>query len=133
MKRLSTSRSTILGNSESFTGHVQVDTIQSPGEQVAYSCGHVRFAPGARTAWHSHPKGQTLYVTDGVGRIARMGEDIIEILPGDVVFFAPNEKHWHGAAPDRFMAHIAIAEADLEGVTVTWGAQVTDEEYQSGS
>ena len=129
MKLIRNDRPTTLGNPEWFTGHVYVDTIQSPGEDVAFSGGHVRFAPGARTAWHTHPRGQTLYITDGVGRVGFRGGEIVVVQPGDVVFFEPNEEHWHGAAPDRFMAHIAIAEADHDGKVVDWGDHVADDEY----
>ncbi len=129
MKITSGSTPTTPGDSSWFTGTVLVDAIQSPGDQVGYSCGHVRFGPGARTAWHTHPKGQTLYVTDGIGLVGRRSGEIVEIRPGDVVFFEQGEEHWHGAASDRFMAHIAITEADAEGQVVTWGEHVTDEEY----
>ena len=99
--------------------------------QSAIGCAHVRFAPGARTAWHSHPKGQTLYVTDGIGLAARRGGAPIEIRPGDVVYTEPNEEHWHGATPDRFMAHIAMQEADDQGQVVTWLEHVSDDEYRT--
>ena len=87
--------------------------------------------PGARTAWHTHPLGQTIYVTEGLGRCQVRGGPVEEIRPGDRVFFEPDEVHWHGAAPDRFMAHIAIQEADDSGSPVTWGEHVTDEEYEA--
>lgn len=132
MKLIKSSQPTTTGDKDKFTGMVFVDAIQSPGEQSSLSCGHVRFTPGARTAWHTHPKGQTLYVTDGVGHVGRRGGKVEEIRPGDVVLIEPNEEHWHGAAPDRFMAHVAIAEADENGQVVTWGEQVTDEEYTEG-
>ena len=89
----------------------------------------MRFTPGARTAWHTHPKGQTLYVTDGIGYVGRRGGEVQEIRPGDVVFIEPNEEHWHGATAHRFMAHVAIQEADGNGQVVTWGDHVTNEEY----
>jgi quercetin dioxygenase-like cupin family protein len=88
----------------------------------------VRFTPGARTAWHTHPKGQTLYITDGIGLVATRG-GVQEIRPGDVVYIEPNEEHWHGATPARFMSHVAIQEADKNGQVVTWLKHVTDEEY----
>lgn len=132
MKIVKSTRPTTVGDKSKFTGTVFVDAIQSPGAQSTLSCGHVRFTPGARTAWHTHPKGQTLYVTDGVGRVGRRNNVVEEIRPGDVVLFEPNEEHWHGAAPDRFMAHIAIAEADEHGQVVTWSEHVTDEEYTKG-
>lgn len=113
----------------SFTGEVYIDTVRGPDDQSAIGCAHVRFAPGARTAWHSHPKGQTLYVTDGIGLVSSRGGKAVEIRPGDVVYIEPGEEHWHGASPDRFMAHVAIQEADDQGQVVTWLEQVTDQEY----
>src|SRR3954467_12312421 len=113
-----------------FTGAVLIDTIRSPDEQSAIGCAHVRFSPGARTAWHSHPKGQTLYVTDGIGLVSSRGGETVEIRPGDVVYIEPGEEHWHGATPDRFMAHVAMQEADNEGQVVTWLEHVTDAEYE---
>lgn len=111
MKVTKNSRQTNIGQ-DWFTGTVFIDPIKDADEQSAVGCAHVRFAPGARTAWHSHPKGQTLYVTDGVGLVARRGGEVQEIRPGDVVLIEPGEEHWHGATPDRFMAHVAIQEAD---------------------
>jgi quercetin dioxygenase-like cupin family protein len=110
-----------------FTGTVYIDSIRNADEQSAVGCAHVRFTPGARTAWHTHPKGQTLYVTDGIGLVARRGE-VQEIRPGDVVYIEPGEEHWHGATATRFMAHVAIQESDENG-PVTWLEHVTDEEY----
>jgi quercetin dioxygenase-like cupin family protein len=120
---------TARGPAESFTGDVLIDTIRNPDDQSAIGCAHVRFSPGARTAWHSHPKGQTLYVTDGIGHVTYRGGDVVEIRPGDVVYIEPDEEHWHGATPNRFMAHIAMQEADDQGRFVTWLEHVTDEEY----
>jgi quercetin dioxygenase-like cupin family protein len=111
-----------------FTGDVYIDGIRSPDGQSAVGCAHVRFTPGARTAWHHHPKGQTLYVTDGIGLVATR-DGVREIRPGDVVYIEPGEEHWHGASPGRFMAHVAIQEADEDGEVVTWLDHVTDEEY----
>jgi quercetin dioxygenase-like cupin family protein len=91
------------------------------------------FAPGARTAWHSHPKGQTLYVTDGIGLVSYRGGAAIEIRPGDVVYVEPGEEHWHGATPDRFMAHIAMQEANDQGQVVARLQHVTEEEYNAPS
>lgn len=116
-----------------FTGTVFIDTVRTPDVHTAIGCAHVRFAPGARTAWHSHPKGQTLYVTDGIGRVARRGGQPVEIRPGDVVFIEPDEEHWHGAAPHRFMAHLAMQEADEHGQLVTWLDHVADQEYRSAT
>lgn len=121
------------GPAEWFTGDVLIDTIRNPDDQSAIGCAHVRFSPSARTAWHSHPKGQTLYVTDGIGRVSCRGGDVVEIRPGDVVYIEPDEEHWHGATPDRFMAHVATHEADAQGQVVTWLEHVTDEEYGSAS
>lgn len=121
------------GPAERFTGDVWVDTVRNPDEQTAIGCAHVRFSPGARTAWHTHPKGQTLYVTDGVGLVCRRGGKAQEIRPGDVVYIEPNEEHWHGATPDRFMAHVAMQEADDSGSVVTWNEHVTDEEYSTST
>lgn len=112
-----------------FTGDVYIDTVRQPDERSAIGCAHVRFTPGARTVWHTHPKGQTLYVTDGVGLVCKRGGTPQEIKPGDVVYIEPSEEHWHGATPDRFMAHIAIQEADENDQVVTWLEPVTDKEY----
>jgi quercetin dioxygenase-like cupin family protein len=120
------------GPADWFTGDVLIDAVRSPDDQSAIGCGHVRFSPGARTAWHHHPKGQTLYVTDGIGLVAYRGGETVEIRPGDVVFIEPGEEHWHGATPDRFMSHIALHEADENGQVVTWLDHVTDEEYRAG-
>src|ERR671929_237379 len=91
--------------------------------------GLVHFTPGARTAWHTHPHGQTIFVTEGVGRCQREGGPIETIHPGDRVFFEPGENHWHGAAPNRFMVHFAMQQLDESGSPVTWGEHVTDEQY----
>jgi quercetin dioxygenase-like cupin family protein len=133
MKLIKGTRSTIKGPADWFMGDVYIDSLKDPDEQSAVGCAHVRFTPGARTAWHTHPKGQTLYVTDGVGLVARRGGDVQQIQPGDVVFIEPGEEHWHGATTDRFMAHVAIQEADEQGVPVTWFDHVTDEEYAAGN
>jgi len=113
-----------------FTGTVFIDGIRNPDEGSTVGCAHVRFTPGARTAWHAHPKGQTLYVTDGIGYVATRSNGVQEIRPGDVVYIEPDEEHWHGATADRFMAHVAIQEADATGQVVTWLDHVTDEEYE---
>jgi quercetin dioxygenase-like cupin family protein len=119
------------GPADWFTGNVFIDTIRNPDSQSAIGCAHVRFTPGARTAWHSHPKGQTLYVTDGIGLVSYRDGEVVEIRPGDVVYIEPDEEHWHGATSDRFMAHVAMQEADDEGQVVTWLEHVTDQEYGS--
>jgi quercetin dioxygenase-like cupin family protein len=120
---------TMAGPSEWFTGAVYVDAIATPGGGARLNATSVHFTPGARTAWHTHPNGQTIYVTEGVGRAQRRGGPVEEIRPGDRVFFEPGEEHWHGAAPDRFMTHLALLEVDDEGTSATWGEHVTDEEY----
>jgi quercetin dioxygenase-like cupin family protein len=117
------------GPEEWFTGSVYIDTVAAPSASSRAASAHVHFAPGARTAWHSHPNGQTIWVTDGVGLCQRRGGPVEEIRPGDRVFFEPGEEHWHGAAPTRFMAHVAIHQADEDGNTVSWAKHVTDEEY----
>ena len=121
------------GPSEWFTGAVYVDTIATPVGQARLSASSVHFTPGARTAWHTHPNGQTIYVTEGVGRAQRRGGPIELIRPGDRVFFEPGEEHWHGAAPNRFMTHLALLEVDQDGNSATWGEHVTDEEYSQHS
>ena len=129
----STDRATAKGPSEWFTGDVYIDTIRNPDNQSAIGCAHVRFTPGARTAWHHHPNGQTLYVTDGIGLVCYRGGRVTKIRPGDVVYIEPGEEHWHGATPDRFMAHVAMHEADDQGQAVTWLDHVTDQEYTAPS
>lgn len=116
------------GPAEYFTGSVRVDMLFDARDPARAVGAHVTFEPGARTAWHTHPLGQTLIVTSGCGRVQRWGGPIEEIRPGDVVWFAPNEKHWHGAAPATAMTHIAIQEK-LNGKAVDWMEQVTDEQY----
>jgi quercetin dioxygenase-like cupin family protein len=108
---------------------VYLDQVAAPAGSSRVSASSVHFTPGARTAWHTHPNGQTIYVTEGVGLAQRRGGPIEVIRPGDRVFFEPGEEHWHGAAPTRFMAHIAIVEVDDDGNPATWGDHVTDEEY----
>ena len=119
------------GPSDWFTGAVFVDTVAAPSPPSRTAAASVHFTPGARTAWHTHPFGQTIFVTEGVGRCQRRGGPIEEIRPGDRVFFEPGEKHWHGATATRFMTHVAIHPADDDGSTVTWGEHVTDDEYAS--
>lgn len=131
MKFTESSQDTGKGPADWFTGDVFIDGIRNPDGQSAVGAAHVRFTPGARTAWHHHPKGQTLYVTDGIGLVATRDGGVKEIRPGDVVYIEPNEEHWHGATPDRFMAHIAMQEADEQGQVVTWLEHVTDEDYKA--
>ncbi|HWL58505.1 MAG TPA: cupin domain-containing protein [Paracoccus sp. (in: a-proteobacteria)] len=116
------------GPAEWFTGKVRVDPLFNPAAPDRVQGAHVTFDPGARTAWHTHPLGQTLIVTFGRGLVQREGGPIEEIHPGDVVWFAPDERHWHGASPDTGMSHIAIQEV-LDGQVVTWLEHVSDAEY----
>jgi quercetin dioxygenase-like cupin family protein len=116
------------GPGDWFTGTVRIDPLFQPTAPTRASAASVTFEPGARTAWHTHPLGQTLIVTAGCGRAQRWGGPVEEIRPGDVVWFAPGEKHWHGAAPTTAMTHIAIGEV-LEGKVVDWMEHVTDEQY----
>jgi 4-carboxymuconolactone decarboxylase len=116
------------GAAENFTGSVRVDQLFQASAPGRVSSGRVTFEPGARTAWHSHPLGQTLIVTSGVGRVQRWGDPVDEIRPGDVVWIPPGQKHWHGASPTTGMSHIAIAER-LEGRSVAWMEKVSDEQY----
>ena len=118
------------GPPEWFTGAVRVDRLFQAPDPALVQGASVTFEPGARTAWHTHPLGQTLIVTAGVGRVQRWGGPVEEIRPGDVIWFAPGEKHWHGATPTTAMTHIAIHEA-LDGKTVDWLEKVTDEQYQA--
>ena len=117
------------GPSEWFTGAVRLDQPFQTTEPARVGGAVVTFEPGARTAWHTHPLGQTLIVTAGSGRAQRWGGAIEEIRPGDVIWFAPGEKHWHGAAPTTAMTHLAIAEK-LDGRAVDWLEHVSDEQYQ---
>jgi quercetin dioxygenase-like cupin family protein len=117
------------GPSEWFTGAVYVDTIAAPSNGSRVSASSVHFTPGARTAWHTHPNGQTIWVTEGVGLAQGRGGPLEVIRPGDRVFFEPGEDHWHGAAPDRLMTHLAMLQVDDEGNPAIWGDHVTDEEY----
>jgi quercetin dioxygenase-like cupin family protein len=116
------------GPADYFTGTVRIDPLVEAGEPARVVAASVTFEPGARTAWHTHPLGQTLVVTAGCGRAQRWDGPVEEIRPGDVISFAPGEKHWHGAAPATAMTHIAIQER-LDGTAVDWMEQVTDEQY----
>lgn len=120
------------GPGDWFTGHVRIDSLIDPETPSRLAGASVTFEPGARTAWHTHPLGQTLIVTAGVGRAQKWGEPIQEISPGDVVRFAPGEKHWHGASPTNGMTHTALQEA-LDGKMVEWMEHVTDEQYSGQS
>jgi quercetin dioxygenase-like cupin family protein len=120
---------TARGPSDWFTGAVYIDAVAAPEGGSRISASSVHFTPGARTAWHTHPNGQTIWVTEGVGLCRRRGGPIEVIRPGDRVFFEPGEEHWHGAARTRFMTHIAMLEVGDDGSPATWGDHVTDEEY----
>ena len=123
------SQNSTKGSAEWFTGNVRIDPLLEATEPARVRGASVTFEPGARTAWHTHPLGQTLIVTGGLGWAQRKGGPIEEIRPGDVVWFEPNEKHWHGATRTTAMTHIAIQEA-LNGKVVEWMEKVADEEYK---
>jgi quercetin dioxygenase-like cupin family protein len=114
------------GPTDRFTGNVYIDAVAAPSGESQVMASWVHFTPGARTAWHTHPKGQTIFVVEGVGRCQRDGGPVEEIRAGDRVFFEPDEKHWHGAATDRFMSHIAIVQLDEQGESATWLELVED-------
>jgi quercetin dioxygenase-like cupin family protein len=123
------SRPSAKGSADWFTGTVRVDPLFQPIEPARTSAAQVTFEPGARTNWHTHPLGQTLIVTAGVGWVQREGGPIEEIKPGDVVWFPPGLKHWHGATPTTAMTHIAVQEL-LDGKNVDWLGKVSDAQYQ---
>ena len=129
IKRAGSQQSSV-GSSEYFTGSVRLDPLFQAPDPARVVGASVTFEPGARTAWHTHPLGQTLIVTFGCGFAQRWGGPIETIRPGDVIWFPPNEKHWHGATPTTHMTHIAIQEA-LNGKTVDWLEHVSDEQYRS--
>jgi len=120
---------TTAGPEDWFTGAVFIDSVAAPSGDARLSASSVHFTPGARTAWHTHPNGQTIYVTEGIGLCQSRGGPIDVIRPGDRVFFEPGEEHWHGATANRFMTHVAMVEVDDEGNVADWGDHVTDEEY----
>lgn len=123
------SQASYSGPADWFTGTVRVDPLFQANDAARASGGSVTFEPGARTAWHTHPRGQTLVVTAGRGHVQLWGGPIQEIKPGDVVWIAPGEKHWHGAAPTTSMTHIAIQEQE-DGKVVDWLEQVSNEQYR---
>ncbi|MFT6675372.1 MAG: quercetin dioxygenase-like cupin family protein [Sulfitobacter sp.] len=123
------SRPSGIGNPDYFTGSVRLDPLISTPAPARLRGASVTFEPGARTAWHTHPLGQTLIVTSGAGLAQKHGEAIQTLRPGDVVWFEPGEKHWHGATPDCAMTHIALQE-ELDGSAVDWLEQVSDAQYQ---
>jgi quercetin dioxygenase-like cupin family protein len=118
---------TARGPAERFTGDVWIDSVARGHGDSPFGVAFVRFSPGARTAWHSHSIGQTLYVTEGEGRLQARGEPVITLRAGDVVFAPAGEVHWHGAAPDHFMTHVAVSEGAPD-----WGDHVSDDEYDAG-
>jgi len=119
------------GQSEYFTGSVRIDPLHQANDPARVGCASVTFEPGARTAWHSHPLGQTLVVIAGCGKAQRWDGPLEEIRPGDVVWIPPGEKHWHGAALTTAMTHISIVE-QLDGKATDWMEHVSDEQYQAG-
>ena len=125
------STETRAGPTESFTGAVYFDAMASPSKSSRLTASSVHFTPRARTAWHTHPCGQTIYVTEGVGRCQRRGGSIEIIRPGERVYFEPGEDHWHGADPNRFMTHVAMQEVDDQGSFVVWGDHVSEQEYNA--
>jgi quercetin dioxygenase-like cupin family protein len=122
------STASVKGPGDWFTGSVRIDPLFQTEAPARGAGAAVTFEPGARTAWHTHPAGQVLIVTAGCGRVQREGGPVEEIRPGDVVWFPAGEKHWHGAAPEVAMTHIAIQEA-VDGIAVTWLEQVSDADY----
>lgn len=126
------SRPSTVGSADYFTGRVRLDPVMSAPEPARIRSVVVTFEPSARTAWHTHPLGQTLLVLSGLGLAQSWGKPIMEIRPGDTVWFAPGEKHWHGAAPEVAMCHLAIQE-DLDGSAVTWLEQVSQDQYRGAS
>lgn len=123
------SRPTVKASADTFTGEAWYDLLVRGEAPSRVRVGVVRFAPGARNAWHAHAVGQTVHVTEGIGRIQARGGPVVEMRPGDTVHTPPGEWHWHGAAPDRFMTHLAIWEAPAQGEETEWGGLVTDAEY----
>ena len=123
------SQPSVKGPEKWFTGTVRIDSLFEKEAPARIAGGIVTFEPGARTAWHTHPLGQTLIVTAGCGRVQKEGGPIEEICPGDIVWIAPGERHWHGAAPTTAMTHIAIVEA-LDGGSSDWMEHVSDEQYE---
>ena len=120
---------TVRGPADWFTGAVYIDTVATPVTGYRVHASNVHFTPGARTAWHTHASGQTIWVTEGVGLCQRRGGVVEVIRPGDRVFFEPGEEHWHGATATRLMVHVAIVEVGDDGSPASWGEHVTDEEY----
>jgi quercetin dioxygenase-like cupin family protein len=122
---------TTKGSADRFVGDVWLDVVVLGEAPSRMRVSVVRFAPGARNAWHAHAVGQTLHVTDGIGRIQSRGGEVVEIRAGDTIHTPPGEWHWHGAAPEHFMTHLAMWEAPADGAESEWGEQITDEEYRA--
>jgi quercetin dioxygenase-like cupin family protein len=122
---------TAAGPGDWFTGDVYIDTLATAGEPSTPAAASVHSTPGARTAWHTHPFGQPIYMTDGVRRCQRRGGQIEVIRRGDRDYFEPGEDHWHGAAPDRFMTRLTMQEVDESGSPVIWGEHATDNDYSA--
>jgi quercetin dioxygenase-like cupin family protein len=120
---------TVKAPADTFTGDAFIDVIARGEEPSRIRVNLVRFAPGARNAWHTHAMGQTLHITEGVGLLQSRGGEVVEVHPGQTTYTPPGEWHWHGAAPDHFMAHLAMWESPGEGPETQWGDLVTDEEY----
>ena len=118
------------GPADYFTGEVWLDEIAPPSTVSRARALRVTFTPGARTAWHTHPHGQTLRILSGICRVQVAGEPIFDVHPGDTIWFEPGERHWHGAAPNSIMVHLAIQQADEAGSTATWLEPVSDGDYQ---
>jgi quercetin dioxygenase-like cupin family protein len=125
------SKASVKGPGDWFTGSVTIDPLYEPNETRRSAAAMVTFEPGARTAWHTHPLGQTLLIVSGCGWVQREGAGIEEVYPGDIVWFEPNEKHWHGATAKNGMCHIATQENQNGKVVVDWMEKVTDEQYNS--
>ncbi len=117
------------GPAEWFTGTVWLDEIAMGPKDSSVRVVRVSFEPKARTAWHTHPAGQTLHILSGIGRVQKAGGEITEVQPGDTVWFEAGERHWHGAAPGHFMVHLAVQQTDAEGKSASWFEHVTDAEY----
>ena len=122
------SKPSVKGPTDWFTGTVRIDRLTDAQPPAHVGTGYVTFEPGARTNWHLHPLGQTIIVISGLGQVQREGGPVEEVHPGDVVFFEPDERHWHGAAPQTAMTHLAITET-LDGTAVTWLEPVSEEQY----
>ena len=121
------------GPAEYFTGTVWLEELTPAGVSARLRTLRVTFEPGARTAWHTHPHGQVLHIVAGVARVQKSGETVVELFPGDSVWFEPGERHWHGAAADRVMVHLATQMTDDAGNSATWLEPVTDAEYRGDS